>query len=94
MRELTRAGIFRVRDLIFRKGQNDYSRNVFLKIKEIKRCVKTIQNHQPVPDKYPLKIRLGGNLIACSNIVVGSVYKELKKKVCTMKAINRNGKQH
>ena len=80
IRELTRVGIFRVRDLIFKKGQKSYNRNVFLKIKEIKRCVKTIQNNQPDPDKYPLKIRLGGNLIPFSKIVVESVYKELQKE--------------
>ena len=80
MRELTRLGIFRVRDLIFKKGQKNYSRNVFLKTKEIKRCAKTIQNHQPLPDEYPFKIRLGGNLIPFSKIVVGSVIKELQKE--------------
>ena len=80
IRELTRVGIFRVRDLIFKKRQKSYNRNVFLKIKEIKRCVKTIQNNQPDPDKYPLKIRLGGNLIPFSKIVVESVYKELQKE--------------
>ena len=80
IRELTIVGIFRVRDLIFKKGQKNYARNVFLKIKEIKRCVKAIQNHQPVPDEYLLKIRLGGNLISFSKIVVGSVYKELQKE--------------
>ena len=35
MRDLTRVGIFLVRDLIFKKGQKNYSGNVFLKIKEI-----------------------------------------------------------
>ena len=80
MTELTRVEIFRVRDLIFRKGLKNYSRNVFLKIKEIKCCVKTMQNHQSVPDKYPLKIRLGGTLIPFSEIAVGSVYKELQKE--------------
>ena len=51
-------------------------------------------NHQPVPDEYPIKIRLGGNLIPFSKIVVEGVYKELQKKVCTMEATNGNGKQH
>ena len=42
--------------------------------------VKTIQNHQPVPDEYLLKIRQGGNLIPFWKIVIGSVYKELQKE--------------
>ena len=61
IRKLTGIGIFRVRDLIFKKGQKNYIRSIFLKIKEIKYLVKAIQNHQPVSDEYPLKIRLGGN---------------------------------
>ena len=55
--KLSRVGIFRVRDLIFKKGRKNYNRNVFLKIKENKGRVKTLQNDQPVPDGYPLKIR-------------------------------------
>ena len=66
IRELTRVGIFRVRNLIFKKGQKNYNRNVFVKIKQNKRCVKTIQNHQPVPDDYRLKIRAGGHWIPFS----------------------------
>ena len=56
--------------------------------------MKTIQNHKLFPDEYPLKIRLGGNLIPFSKIVVEVCIKDCKKKVCTMKAINKNGKQH
>ena len=80
IRELSRVGIFWVRDLIFKKGQKSYNRNIFLKIKKIKLCVKIIQNNQPHLDEYPLKIRLGGNLIPFSKIVIGSVYKKLPKE--------------
>ena len=43
IKELTRVGIFLARDLIFKKGQKNYNMKVFLKIKEIKGRVKTLQ---------------------------------------------------
>ena len=42
--------------------------------------MKTLQNDQPVPDEYLLKIRLRGNLVPFSEVVVRSVYKELRKR--------------
>ena len=83
IKELTRVGIFRARDLIFKKGQKNYNMNVFLKIKEIKGRVKTLQNEQPVKEECPLKIRLEGKLVPFTEIMVGSVYQELQKEsVC------------
>ena len=67
--------------------------NVFLKINKIKGRVKTLQNEQPVKEECPLKIRLEGKLVPFTAIMVGSVYQELQKKVFTMKAISKNGKQ-
>ena len=58
IKELTRVGIFRARDLIFKKGQKNYNKNVFMKIKEIKGRVKTLQNDQSITKECPLKIRL------------------------------------
>ena len=53
--------------------------NVFLKIKEIKGRVKTLQNEQPVKEECPLKIRSEGKLVPFTDIMVGSVYQELQK---------------
>ena len=80
IKELTRVGIFRARDLIFKKGQKNYNMKVFLKIKEIKGRVKTLQNDQPVKDECPLKIRLEGKLVPFTEIMVRSVYQELQKE--------------
>ena len=54
--------------------------NVFLKIKEIKGRVKTLQNDQPVKEECPLKIRSEGKLVPFTEIMVRSVYQELQKE--------------
>ena len=80
IKELTRVGIFRAIDLIVKTRQRNYNRNVFLKIKEIKDCVKTLQNDQPVTQECLLIIRLEGKLVPFSKVMVRSVYQELQKE--------------
>ena len=80
IKELPRVGIFRARDLIFKTMQKNYNKNAFLKIKEIKDRVKTLQNDQPVTEECPLKIRLEGKLVPFSKVMARSVYQELQKE--------------
>ena len=82
MKELTRVGIFQAIDLIFKTRRKNYTcnRNVFLKIKEIKECVKTLQNDQPVTEGCLLKIRLEGKLVPFSKVIVRSMYQKLQKE--------------
>ena len=51
-----------------------------MKIKEIKDCVKTLQNDQPVTQECLLIIRLEGKLVPFSKVMVRSVYQELQKE--------------
>ena len=78
--ELTRVRIFRARDLIFKTKQKNYNKNVFLKIKEIKDRMKSLQNDQPVTEECPLKISLEGKLVPFWKEMVRSVYQELQKE--------------
>ena len=80
IKELTRVGIFRAKDLIFKTKQKNYNKNVFLKIKEIKDRVITLQNGQPVTEECLLKIRLKGKLVPFSEVMVRIAYQELQKE--------------
>ena len=85
VKELTRVGIFRVRDLAFRKGKGykNYTKTVYFKIKEIKDSLDYAQGSQNKTGKPLFKIWLEGEWNPFCGIVVRNIYNELQKEMAS-----------